>query len=432
MKSEMQGGQSEYTVVRLDNGLRMVHVARASVAEIFGIAARVGSRDELPGEYGLAHFVEHTIFKGTASRRSSSIINCMETVGGELNAYTTKEETYVYSVFPTGNAGRAVKLIADLVTNSIFPDSELDKEREVVAEEIDSYLDTPSEAVFDDFEDEIFAGTPLGHNILGNTADLARFNSEVCRRFLHSHYYAANMVAFYIGSESVAKIAAQLERNMREMPLLQAADGVSSSAVKNVSMPLSAAVGPLAVAAPFDKEKGDGSNHQGHTVMGAVIPSLYSPDRQTIALINNILGGPGMNSRLNVSLRERRGLVYSVESSLAMYSDCGLMTVYFGCNPEDTAKCKRLVMNELQRIVDNVITDSALHRARRQYIGQMTVASASSEQTILSAARSMLFRNKVVTPSDIASQIEAVTASGLRDVAAAYLSPALFSSLTMI
>lgn len=409
----------------------MVHVARPTVAEVFGVATRVGSRDERPGEYGLAHFVEHTIFKGTETRRLSAVINCMETVGGELNAYTTKEETYVYSVFPAGNARRAVALIADLISNSIFPDSELDKEREVVAEEIDSYLDSPSEAVFDDFEDEIFAGTPLGHNILGAVNDLAGFKSEVCRRFMHDHYFTANMVAFYIGYESVAKIASMLEKNFREMPSPSgkvAGNNIPSQDVANEA----AAMPRNMPGIYFDKEKGDGTNHQGHTVMGAVIPSLYSPQRPVIALLNNILGGPGMNSRLNVSLRERRGLVYSVESSLAMYSDCGLMTIYFGCNPEDTARCKRLVRAELQRVVENAISESVLKRAKRQYAGQLTVATASAEQTILSAARSMLFRNEVITPAETASRIEMITSAELRDVATAYLRPEMFSALTMI
>lgn len=414
MTAKLLDNQSAYSVATLDCGLRLVHIKRDTVAEIFGVATRVGSRDELPGQHGLAHFVEHTIFKGTGSRRASSVINCMETVGGELNAYTTKEETYVYSVFPHGNVSRAVALIADLVTDSVFPDSELDKEREVVAEEIDSYLDSPSEAVFDDFEDMMFAGSPLGHNILGNTRDLATFNSSVCREFLERFYRIPSMVVFYIGFESMSRIAALVGSKFRG---LRDGGGIAGSAVPPVN-------------ARFDLTRGDGSNHQGHTVMGARIPSLYSPQRHTFALINNILGGPGMNSRLNVSLRERRGLVYSVESSLAMYSDCGAMTIYFGCNPEDTARCKRLVARELQRMADDGITESALRRAKRQYIGQLTVATASSEQSILSAARSLLFRNEVITPRDVAAHIESITPADIR-TAVDYLTPSNFSSLTL-
>lgn len=417
MTAKLLDNQSEYTIMTLDNGLQFVHVRRPSVAEIFGVATRVGSRDELPGQYGLAHFVEHTIFKGTASRRASSIINRMETVGGELNAYTTKEETYVYSIFPNGNVTRAATLIADLVADSVFPDSELDKEREVVAEEIDSYLDTPSEAVYDDFEDMIFAGSSLGHNILGNIADLSHFNSQVCRQFLKRHYYGGNMVAFYIGSESAVKVEALLRRHFAGI-LSDSGEGNTPRRQEVVDVPR------------FDKTKGDGSNHQGHTVMGARIPSLYSPQRHAFALINNILGGPGMNSRLNVALRERRGLVYSVESSLAMYSDCGLMTIYFGCNPEDTGRCRRLVENELRRLLDSPMTERSLARAKRQYVGQLTLSTASAEQSILSAARSLLFRGEVVTPKDIATQIDRLTPSDLY-AAASYLAPGSFSSLTL-
>lgn len=395
-------------------GLRFVHVRRDTVAEIFGTATRVGSRDEIAGQHGLAHFVEHTIFKGTARRRAGSIINCMETVGGELNAYTTKEETYVYSIFPRGNASRATSLIADLVSNSVFPDSELDKEREVVADEIDSYLDTPADAVFDDFDDLLFEGNPLGHNILGDSQSLAQFDSGKCRDFLDRYYRAPNMTVFYIGGESVTKIARLIEKHFAGLRT----DSVERQAVSPVS------------AKHFEERRGDGSNHQGHTVVGTVIPSLYAPERHAYALINNILGGPGMNSRLNVSLRERRGLVYSVESTLTMYSDCGVMTIYYGCDPEDTAKCKRLVDNELRRIGDNIISESMLRRAKRQFIGQLTLSTASAEQTILAAARSLLFRDEVITPRDIAAQIEAITPGDLHS-AAATLTPSNFSTLTL-
>ena len=414
MTARLLDNQSDYTVMSVSPGLRFVHVRRDTVAEIFGTATRVGSRDEIAGQHGLAHFVEHTIFKGTARRRAGSIINCMETVGGELNAYTTKEETYVYSIFPRGNASRATSLIADLVSNSVFPDSELDKEREVVADEIDSYLDTPADAVFDDFDDLLFEGNPLGHNILGDTQSLAQFDSGKCREFLDRYYRAPNMTVFYIGGESVNKIARLIEKHFAGLRT----DSVERQDVSPVS------------AKHFNERRGDGSNHQGHTVVGTVIPSLYAPERHAYALINNILGGPGMNSRLNVSLRERRGLVYSVESTLTMYSDCGVMTIYYGCDPEDTAKCKRLVDNELRRIGDSTISESMLRRAKRQFIGQLTLSTASAEQTILAAARSLLFRDEVITPRDIAAQIEAITPGDLHS-AAATLTPSNFSTLTL-
>ena len=414
MTAQLLDNQSDYTMVTLSSGLRLVYIKRNSVAEIFGVATKVGSRDEMPGEYGLAHFVEHTIFKGTSKRRANSIINCMESVGGELTAYTTKEETFIYSIFPQGNALRAINLISELVNNSIFPNNELDKEREVVAEEIDSYLDSPSEAVYDDFDDMLFAGSPLGHNILGNKESLGSFNSDVCRMFLNRFYRVSNMVVFYIGNESLSKISKRIEANFGELR--------EGEIKRDNKSPI--------ITKRFEEIRGDGSNHQGHTVMGAPIPSIYSPERHSYALINNILGGPGMNSRLNVSLRERRGLVYSVESSLAMYSDIGVMAIYFGCNPEDTQRCKRLIETELRRISDYQIPESTLRRAKRQYIGQLTIATASTEQTILSAARSVLFRNKVVTPKDIAKQIERLTSVEIH-AAAQMLHPDNLSSLTL-
>ena len=386
------------------NGLSLVYVHRDTVAEFFGVVARVGSRDEDDTQHGLAHFVEHTIFKGTSNRRASSIINCMENVGGELNAYTTKEETYVYSIFPHGNAARSVGLIADLVINSVFPDEELDKEREVVGEEIDSYLDTPSEAVFDEFEDMLLEQSSLGHNILGDKESLARFHSEECCAFLRKYYVGSNMVTYYLGSEPFAKVAAMVARHFEELP----AGDVSHDYISRFS------------TYPVWDMKGDGDNHQAHTVMGAIVPSLYSPERYAMALLNNLLGGPGMNSRLNVSLRERRGLVYSVESSISTYSECGVMSIYFGCNPEDNDRCRRLVGRELSKLMKNGLTPTALKRAKRQYIGQMTVASASSEQTILSAARSMLFRGRVIPASKVIDSIMAVTADDIEN-AIAYL-----------
>lgn len=406
--------RTEAQTVTFANGLSLVYVRRDTVAEFFGVVARVGSRDEGDTQHGLAHFVEHTIFKGTSNRRASSIINCMENVGGELNAYTTKEETYVYSIFPSGNLSRSVRLIADLVINSVFPDDELDKEREVVGEEIDSYLDTPSEAVFDDFEDLMFDGSTLGHNILGDKKSLEGFDSSECRGFLRRYYVPSNMVVFYLGAEPLSKVEAMVRQRFENLR--------GGSVVEHH--------GDFAARQCFAQAKGDGDNHQAHTVMGATVPSLYSPDRYAYALINNILGGPGMNSRLNVALRERRGLVYSVESSIASYSDCGLLTIYYGCNPEDNARCRRLVETELRRMCDTPMTKIALERAKRQYIGQMTVASASAEQTILSAARSMLFRGRIIPAGEVIEKIKAVTPEGIL-AAASRLSPDAFSSLTL-
>lgn len=406
---------TEFRIGCLGNGLKIVCDCKNQPVEYCGLAIRAGARDEREGEEGIAHFVEHTIFKGTTKRRSSHIINRMERVGGELNAYTTKEETYVYAVAPAGNIERATELIADLVINSRFPDQELDKEREVVAEEIDSYLDTPSEAVYDDFEDMIFAGTSLGHNILGTTKTIATFSSESCINFVNRLYLPSNMVFFYSGPVEFDKVVRTVEKHFSAMGV-GVVDHSTTDTYNNI--------------ASFDVRRNDGDNHQAHNIIGARTLSLFSPDRFALALINNILGGPGMNSRLNIALRERRGLVYTVESSTALYSDTGLLTIYFGCNPDDTSRCKKLVYREMDNIASKKMTESALNQAKRQYLGQMTVASASAEQRIMAIARSTLFRGEPLPSHEVRDQINRLTPDDILRVAA-LITPARCSSLTL-
>lgn len=291
-------------IITLPSGLRLVYIQHHGVgAGIFGITVGAGSSDEGPGTYGLAHLVEHTIFKGTLRRRPWHIINRMEAVGGELNAFTTKEETTVYTIFPQGAAARAIELVADLAINSQFPEGELDKEREVVIDEINSYRDTPSEAVYDDFEDMVYAGTPLGHNILGSAATVATLGSKDCRDFLHRHYTVGNMVVFYSGPQSSNHIADLVERCFEGLP-----QGAGKK--KAVTNSFTAKSAEVTI---------DGL-HQSHVVLGIEVDSLYGDGRYADGLFSNLMGGPGMNSLLNVELRERRGLVYTVESSLTRFT----------------------------------------------------------------------------------------------------------------
>ncbi len=397
---------------KLGCGMPALHIScRGSAVEIFGVAVRAGSRDEQPDEYGLAHFVEHTIFKGTGHRRSAHIIKRMEAVGGELNAYTTKEETVIYSVFPAGNLARAVELIADLITDSRFPDRELDKEREVVADEIDSYLDSPSEAIFDDFEDLIFAGSPLGHNILGNRQSLTHFDSEACRRFVSRNYRADNMVAFYSGPRSENVVFRLLDRYLSDVPT-----GTKSERM-SVTVP--------AVLSPFDDSRCL-ATHQAHCVIGARTASYLDPGRYATALLTNITGGPGMNSLLNVALRERRGLVYNVEASTALFSDCGLMTVYFGCDPEDSRRCRELVKDTFLRLC-NDLTDKRLDAAKQQYLGQLIVASENRENNTLGAARSLLWRGYLIEPSRTREAIRSLTRADVLSAVEPMLTPSILT-----
>ncbi len=395
----------------MPNGLRCVHIPSTSEVEYLGVAVNVGSRDDAAGLEGLAHFVEHTIFKGTARRKSWHIINRMESCGGELNAYTTKETTVVYSVFPTGNTSKAADLIADLITESLFPQREIDREREVVADEISSYLDIPSESIYDDFEDIMFQGTGLGHNILGNKESLNRFTPEICRRYLSDYYTAPNMVLFYSGQSSPDQMVRMAMRYFQQLPAGQAP-------LKRIQ--------PME-ATPFDIEQ-NRHIHQAHTIIGTVTPGMFSPQRHAIALAANIIGGPGMNSMLNVELREKRGLVYSVEASCAMMTDCGLFSLYFGCDPEDLARCRRIISGTMSRLADSPLSPIRLAKAKKQYLGQITVAGDNRESSVLSAARAVLYHGRPLTPAQRAEIVQSLTADDLMQ-AARLLAPSGLSTL---
>ncbi len=381
--------------------------------EYFGVYINIGSRDELPGQFGLAHFVEHTIFKGTRRRRSCHIINRMESIGGELNAFTTKEETAVYSLFPSGYLNRAVELITDLLTASQFPKTEIDLEREVVTEEIHSYLDSPDESVADDFEDIIFAGSGLGHNILGTPDTISSFDTTVCHDYIMRNYTPGRMVAFYSGPGDHDKVTKLIERHLGTM--------------HHTDSPLSR------IAAPMQQQFHrtiSASRNQAHTILGARVPGLMSPDRFAIALMCNILGGPGMNSLLNVELRERRGLVYTVEATPCLYSDCGAVEVYYGCDPSMQNRCRRIVTNTINRLAESTISPTRLERAKRQYLGQVTVSGDNREQSALSMGRGVLIYGTAPSAEELHDRISSVDAADISR-AASYITTPFASSLTL-
>ena len=396
----------------LANGLRLVHIMTPSRVAWCGLAVNAGSRDEASGYYGLAHFVEHTIFKGTTHRRAWHILNRMERVGGELNAYTTKEGTMLYSVFPDEHLPRAVDLLADLVQWSVFPQEELDRERDVVLEEAASYRDTPSDAVYDDFEDLLFAGSELGHNILGRKEDLERLTRDDCMRYLKTLYVPANMAFFSVGPA----------RPERVFGLAEKAFGGMSHALA----PRHRAV-PTAVA-PFNKVIQIGT-HQAHTVVGAQVPDMKHPLRHALMLLNNILGGPGMNSLLNVELRERRGYVYTVESTLTLLSDCGWMEIYLGCDPDDVKSSLRVIDRITARLGQELLPERRLKAYKKQYCGQLVVAADSSEFMAMRAGRGLLYHGSVSTVAQTIESIQAVTPEDIAR-AAAYLAHDRLSSLT--
>ncbi len=398
----------------LPNGLRLVHVNTANQVAWCGLAVNAGSRDENEGHYGLAHFVEHTIFKGTTHRRAWHILNRMERVGGELNAYTTKEGTMLYSVFPHQHLSRAVDLLADLVQWSVFPQSELDRERDVVLEEAASYRDTPSDAVYDDFEDLLFAGSELGHNILGRKEDLENLSREDCMRYLKKLYVPANMAFFSVGPDSPDRV----------FRLAEKAFGPMSHEME----PRRRTVPPH--VEPFRRTINIGT-HQAHTIVGARVPDMNHPLRYALMLLNNILGGPGMNSLLNVELRERRGYVYTVESTLTMLSDCGWMEIYLGCDHDDVRSSLRVIERITSRLSQELLPERRLDAYKRQYCGQLVVAADSTEYLAMSAGRGLLYRGRVATIDDTISRIREVTPEQIAQ-AAEFLRGDALSSLTFM
>lgn len=396
----------------LSNGLRAVASMSASPVEHCGVAVNAGSRDESPELHGLAHFVEHTIFKGTGSHRASYVRNRMELVGGELNAYTTKEETVVYSTFPAGHLGRAFALIGEMIADATFPDAELAKEKFVVGEEIDTYLDTPSDAIFDDFEELIYAGSPLAHNILGTRDALGRFSSADCRRWLEERFTPGRMVLFYSGPEKPEKVFALAEKYFGHL--------------RRPDTPLLREVPPI--CEPFDHVNSTRDSYQAHTIIGSRIPGLLDPARIDVALLLNILGGPGMNSLLNVALRERYGLVYTIEASTSLMSDNGLLTIYFGCDPDDVKRCLRLAGRVIDTLQSSPLSERKLETAKRQFIGELTVCSINSEQVTLSMGRSTLYHGRAIPLAETVEAIRAITPERLL-AAARHLSP--LSRLTL-
>lgn len=392
--------QQHIFTATLPNGLPLVHVKNDALVGWCGLAVNAGSRDDIDGHLGLAHFVEHTIFKGTIHRRAWHILNRMETVGGELDAYTTKEGTMLYTIFPSQHLERAIELLADLVTCSTFPAEELNRERDVVLEEVASYRDTPSEAIYDDFEDMTFAGNAMGHNILGSEESIERIDSALCQHYLKTQYVPGNMAFFSVGPAQPDKVFALAQKHLGAMHhQLERAPRVAPP-----------------VLTPQHREV-DIDSHQSHTLVGARVPNRYDAGRYAMALLNNLLGGPGMNSLLNVQLRERRGLVYTVESSVASFTDCGLVEIYFGCEHKSVKRSLDIIFHTIDALAQDPMPTRSLEACKRQYCGQLVVASSNIEFTAMNAGKSMLYWHNVTGIEHTIERIKAVTAPQLQQAA---------------
>ena len=391
----------QYSSFVLSSGLRVVHLPSDSPVSYCGYAVHAGTRDEQSGQFGLAHFVEHTLFKGTEKRKVHHILNRMEKVGGELNAYTTKEETFFYTVCLQEDIERAIELLSDLIFNSVFPEPEIEKEREVVIDEIHAYEDSPSELIFDEFENILFAGSNLGHAILGEVESLQSFTSTSCRDFRNKYYRPENMVFFSSGKTSFAKILRYVEKySLKNFP-------VASNRLVHQNPELSHAESII-------RNK---NLHQTHVVIGGKAYGLYEDKRMNLLLLNNILGGPGMNSRLNVNLREKHGLVYTVDAEVISYTDTGVFTIYFGCDPESKEQCLHLVHKELKRLRDTKLSGSQLAAAIKQWKGQLGIANEHKENVALRLGKYYLHFNKYDTLPQTYQKIEALTAESLLETA---------------
>ena len=390
----------QYNEYTLPNGLRIIHEPTLSKVSYCGFAIDAGTRDEAENEQGMAHFVEHLIFKGTEKRKAWHILNRMENVGGDLNAYTNKEETVVYAAFLTEHLERALELLGDIVFHSTFPQHEIEKETEVIIDEIQSYEDNPSELIFDDFEDMIFRNHPLGRNILGKPDLLRSFRTEDVLSFTRRFYQPGNMVFFVQGQYDFKKIVRLAEKHLADVPAVT---------VDNQRVPP-----PLYVPERLVVSK---DTHQAHVMIGSRGYNAYDDKRTALYLLNNILGGPGMNSKLNVSLRERRGLVYNVESNLTSYTDTGAFCIYFGTDIEDMDTCLKLTYKELKRMRDVKMTSSQLAAAKKQLIGQIGVASDNFENNALGMAKTYLHYNKYESSEVVFKRIETLTAEQLMEVA---------------
>lgn len=363
----------------------------------------------------MAHFTEHLIFKGTRKRKAHHIINRLETVGGEINAYTGKEETCVYSSFLKEDFERSFELISDMVFHSVFPEKELVKEKEVIIDEIISYLDNPSEQIFDDFEEHVFRGNPIGRNILGNPQDLKRFTRDNVLKFIHNNYHTNKMVFCSVGNIEFSTVLRYAEKYLARVTANKKPDQRNGLISYN---PVSNTV----------KKR----THQAHCVIGNLAFDLHDKRRMPMILLNNILGGPGMSARLNLALREKSGYAYNVESHFTAYSNTGVFTVYFGTDKEKLDRCQDLVYREFKKFRQTPLSNIQLNKAKRQLKGQFTIGWENKENLMLAIGKSYLFFNKVDSMEQVYQRIENVTAGDLIEVANIVLDPGRLSKLVYI
>ncbi len=384
----------------LKNGLKLIHQHVPNKAAYCGLIINAGSRDERENEVGIAHFIEHVIFKGTEKRKAYHILSRLEDVGGELNAYTTKEDTCIYASFLPKDYERALELFADIVFDSVFPEKEIEKEKEVVIDEINSYKDSPGELIFDDFEELVYRGEPIGRNILGDEQRVRSFTREQICGFVRRNYKPQRMVISSVGDISFEKFVRLAEKYFGGI----AGDLTQAERIKP------------ALYVPQFKEIQKGT-FQNHCIIGNVAYDYREEKRLPLSLLVDLLGGSGMNSRLNLNIREKHGLAYNIEASYTPYSDTGIFTVYFGCDAEDLEKCVKLCKREMELLYLEPLRNGQLRKAKNQTIGQLTLSAENYENTMLSIGKSFLVYDRVDSIESICERIEAIDAALLQEVA---------------
>nr|WP_287563044.1 pitrilysin family protein [uncultured Prevotella sp.] len=396
----------KYNTHTLDNGLRIIHLPSDSKVVYCGYQINAGTRDEEPGEEGLAHFCEHVTFKGTERRKAWHILNCLESVGGDLNAYTNKEGTVYYSAILKEHIARAVDLLSDIVFHSVYPQAEIDKEVEVICDEIESYNDSPAELIYDEFENILFKDSSLGHNILGTAEQVRSFTTEDALRFTRKLYRPDNAIFFAYGDIDFKKLVKLVGRAL--------ADDDSGKLAAEKLPKNYPSVGEEIAGQTIVMQK---NTHQAHVMIGTRAYDVNDDRRMPLYLLNNILGGPGMNAKLNLALREHNGLVYTVESTMVAYGDTGTWSIYFGCDEHDIKRCLRLVRKELDRMMEKPLSDSQLKAAKKQIKGQIGVACDNRENFALDFGKSFLHYGWEKNVDCLYEQVEAITSQQIQDVA---------------
>ena len=397
----------KYNTYTLDNGLRIIHLPSDSQVVYCGYQINAGTRNEEPGEEGLAHFCEHVTFKGTERRKAWHILNCLESVGGDLNAYTNKEGTVYYSAILKEHIARAVDLLSDIVFHSVYPQTEIDKEVEVICDEIESYNDSPAELIYDEFENILFKGSPLGHNILGTAEQVRAFKTEDALRFTQKLYRPDNAIFFAYGDIDFKKLVRLLQRALAD----------DESVVKLAEEKLPKNYPPVGDGIAGQTIVMQKNTHQAHVMIGTRAYDVNDDRRMPLYLLNNMLGGPGMNAKLNLALREHNGLVYTVESTMVAYGDTGTWSIYFGCDEHDVKRCLRLVRKELDKFMQKPLSDAQLKAAKKQIKGQIGVACDNRENFALDFGKSFLHYGWEKNVDRLYEQVDEITAAQIQAVA---------------